>query len=200
MIGFRKLYGAVYVLENPEAERVKVGMTINKVVDRLRDVNAMWLGRKGTCQVCGGRLVIIRERVPQLVGRSRKCPGSHAPPLERESSLAEKHLLRMKNRLGELSGAELGSFTKMITTLERRVALPRHATHAVGSWRLGATFFTECAEEVELLSHTYLAEHLDEAAPIGEVFRCSVPDAIDAVWRVLDQLGLAQSARMELRA
>jgi hypothetical protein len=46
MIEFRYLHGAVYIFENAKAQRVKVGMTINNVVDRLSDVNDMWLERK----------------------------------------------------------------------------------------------------------------------------------------------------------
>jgi len=55
MVEFRYLYGAVYIFENPNAQRVKIGMTINRVNDRLRDVNDKWLSMKITCQICGGR-------------------------------------------------------------------------------------------------------------------------------------------------
>ena len=48
MVECRYLHGAVYVFENSQAQRVKVGMTINNVADRLRHVNDMWLGRKAT--------------------------------------------------------------------------------------------------------------------------------------------------------
>ena len=65
MVEFRYLHGVVYIFENSKAQRVKVGMTINNVVGRLSDVNDMWLERKVTCQICGGRLVNIEEyRVP----------------------------------------------------------------------------------------------------------------------------------------
>jgi hypothetical protein len=52
MVEFRYLHGAVYIFENTNTQRVKVGMTINNVADRLRDVNDKWLGRKVTCQIC----------------------------------------------------------------------------------------------------------------------------------------------------
>lgn len=55
MVTFRQMYGAVYILENAKAQRVKVGMTINHVADRLSDANDKWMERKGTCQICGMR-------------------------------------------------------------------------------------------------------------------------------------------------
>jgi hypothetical protein len=42
MTTFNELYGAVYILENGEAQRVKVGMTINDIEGRLEDINYMW--------------------------------------------------------------------------------------------------------------------------------------------------------------
>ena len=62
MVEFLYPHGVIYVFENSDAQRVKVGMTgigVNNVGDRLRDINDMWLERKVTCQICGGRLVNI---------------------------------------------------------------------------------------------------------------------------------------------
>ena len=59
MVECRYLHQAVYIFENSKAQRVKVGMTgigVNNVVDRLRDVNDMWLERKVSCQICGKRI------------------------------------------------------------------------------------------------------------------------------------------------
>jgi hypothetical protein len=91
MVEFLYPDGAVYILENLKAQRVKVGMTsigVNDVVDRLRDVNDMWLERKVTCQICGGRLVNVGERVPQHVKSGIGCPGGNALPLEKDVALA----------------------------------------------------------------------------------------------------------------
>jgi len=197
MVAFRYLHGAVYIFENSKAQRVKVGMTINNVADRLRDVNDMWLGRKGTCQVCGGRLVSIRGRVPQHVVSGIRCPGGNTLPLEKEVALAEAHLENMRNRLSKLSANDKGSVTRKIKTLERRIGLYRHHEQAMGAWQLSTAFYTECAEQVELLSHEILGERLDEEAPFGEVFRCSASEATEAVERALSQLGLLHSARKE---
>ena len=43
------------------------GIGVNNVGDRLRDVNDMWLERKVTCQICGGRLVNIEGLVPNML-------------------------------------------------------------------------------------------------------------------------------------
>jgi hypothetical protein len=61
-------------------------------------------------------------------------------------------------------------------------------------WQFGIGFYTECAEQVELLSHEILAERLDKAAPFGEIFCCSVAEATEAVESALSRLGLIDSA------
>ncbi len=195
MIEFRYMRGAVYILENTKAQRVKVGMTINNVVDRLGHVNDMWLGRKVTCQICSGRLVNIGGHVPQHGGSGRDCQGGNALPLERDVALAESHLENMTNLLSELSGSEKGSVTRKIRTLAKRIGLYRRYERTAGVWQLGAVFYTECAERVELLSHEILAERLDREAPFGEVFCCSVSEATQAVETALSQLGLFDSAK-----
>ena len=197
MVEFRYLHGAIYIFENSKAQRVKVGMTINNVADRLSDVNDMWLERKVTCQICGGRLVNTGGHVPQHVVSGISCPGGNALPLEKDLALAESHLENMKNRLSELSGSDKGSVTRKIKTLEKRIGLYRHYDRTVGVWQFSTAFFTECAEQVELLSHEILAERLDKAAPFGEVFCCSVSEATEAVETALSQLGLLHSARKE---
>jgi hypothetical protein len=202
MVSFREMYGAVYIFENPEAERVKVGMTINHVADRLQSVNEMWLERRVTCQACGGRrLANDRGLVPQHPSSQHgsPCPGGNALPLEKDVSLAEAHLENLKDRHSELSGSERGSATRIIRNLERRVGLYRHHTPPVGAWQFRIAFLTECAEQVELLSHEILEENLDRQAPFGEVFRCSVSEATEAVETTLSQLGLLHSSRKETR-
>ena len=198
MVEFYYLHGAVYILENSKAQRVKVGMTcigVNDVVDRLRDVNDMWLERKVTCQICGGRLVNIGGLVPQHVKSGNGCPGGNALPLEKDVALAESHLENIKNRLSELSGSEKGSATRIVNTLEKRIERYRHHNRPVGKWQFRVAFHTECVEQVEWLSHKILEEHLDKLAPFGEVFCCSVSEATEAVETALSHLGLFHSAR-----
>jgi hypothetical protein len=193
-VEFRHLYGAVYILENSEAQRVKVGMTINNVAGRLSNVNDMWLERKVSCQICGGRLVNMGGQVPKHVVSGIGCLGGNALPLEKEIALAQSHLGKLKDRHGELSGSEKGSVTKKIKTPEKRIELYRHYERPVGVWQLSIGFYTECAEQVELLSHEILAARLDKAAPFGEVFCCSVTEATEAVDSALSRLGLLDSA------
>ncbi len=194
-----RLLGSVYIFENPNAHRVKVGMTIGStstVADRLTDVNYMWLGRKATCQICGGRrLVNIKGLIPQHVG----CPGGNELPLEKDVTLAESYLENLKNRLNELSGSEKGSATRIVNNLEKRIEKYRHYNQPVGEWQFRVVFYTKCAEQVELLSHKILEKHLDKLAPFGEVFCCSVSVATEAVETVLGQLGLLHSARKETK-
>ena len=99
MVEFLNLHGAVYIFENSKVQRVKFGMTIINVADRLNDVNDMWLERKVTCQICGGRLVNIKGYVPLHVVIGIGCPGGIKLPLEEDVSLAESHLENLKNSL-----------------------------------------------------------------------------------------------------
>ena len=198
MVEFLYLHGAVYIFENSKTQRVKVGMTnigVNDVVDRLRDVNDMWLERKVTCQICGGRLVNVGERVPQHVKSGRGCPGGNVLPLEKDVALAESHLENLKNRLSELSGSEKGSATRLVNTLEKRIERYRHHSRPVGEWQFRVAFYTEGVAEVELRAHKILEKQLDRLAPFGEVFCCSVSEATEAVEKALTQLGLLHSAR-----
>jgi hypothetical protein len=103
----------------------------------------------------------------------------------------------LRLRAGEASGIQKGSMVRQINTLEARIRLRRQHSRAVGKWKLGTVYYTECAEQVELLSHEYLADYLDRVAPFGEVFSCSMPEAREAVERALNKLGLLHLARRE---
>jgi len=200
MVEFRYLYGAVYILVNSKAQRVKVGMTINNVTDRLISFNDMWLNRKVTCQICGERRLVNKKgHIPHHVVSGNGCPGGNALPLEKDATLAESYLEYMKNHQSKLSGNEKGSATRIVNNLEKRIEKYRHYNRIMGEWQLGVVFYTKCAEQVELLSHKILEEHLDKQAPFGEVFCCSLSVATEAVESVLSQLGLLHSARKELK-
>lgn len=198
MIEFLYPHGVIYVFENPDAQRVKVGMTgigANNVGDRLRAINDMWLERKVTCQICGGRLVGVGGVVPEHVKSGNRCSGGRALPLEKDAALANAHLQNVRSRLNELVGSEKGSATRIASTLEKRLERYRNRNRQVGTWQFRIAYFTEGVAEVESLSHNMLAEHLDKLAPFGEVFCCSVSEATTAVEAALAQLGLLHSAR-----
>lgn len=199
MTAFR-YHGAVYIFENPEAQRVKVGMTsigVNDVVERLSDVNDMWLQRKITCQICGKHTVNVGGSVPHHVVSGIRCAGGNALPLEKDVSIAESHLEMLKSRFSELSGAEKASVTRKIRTLEMRIEKFRHYNRPMGEWQFRVAFYTEGVAEVEILSHRILAGRLDRTAPFGEVFCCSGSEATEAVEKALSELGLSHSVRKE---
>lgn len=195
MTTFRQMYGAVYVLENLKAQRVKVGMTINSVAVRLNDANDKWAERKGTCQICGGRLVLAGGRIPKHVLSGINCDGGNYLPLESDVSLSEAFVEALRLQQKALSGSEKNSVSRKIKTLERRICQYRNHRRHTGSWRIHTVYYTECAEQVELLSHELLGEFLDVSAPFGEVFSCPVSVATDAIEIVLNRLGLLKSAR-----
>jgi hypothetical protein len=116
--------GIVYVFENSQVKRVKVGMTgigVNSVSDRLRDGNDMWLERKVTCQICGGRLVNVGGFVPNHVAVAKNCLGGAAPPLERDVGLAASYLESMRSRSIELHGTERGSIVRRLELWKREL-------------------------------------------------------------------------------
>ncbi len=201
MIEYSYLHGAVYIFENSKAQRVKVGLTTNthRIVDRLNDVNDMWLERKVKCQICGTRIVRFGFIIPAHVVSGRECPGGNELPLEQDVSLAESHLRQLKKRAHGLAGTEKGSVTRKINTLEKRIELYRNHQWHIGRWQFSIAYITKGAEQVESLTHEILAEHLDNGAPIGEVFCCSVSEATEAIESALRNLGLSHSARKETK-
>jgi len=198
MVVYRDGFATVYILENAEAGLVKVGITVNDAADRLRALTDLWLGRYGTCQVCGVRLLLQRSCLPEHRKTGSRCAGSRELPLEQDSSVAEWYLRVLHERLSTLSGVERGSVTRMIKRLEKVVALPRHSESTIGSWILRYEVFTARPSEVESQSHSSLARRLEESAPHGEVFRCDFEEALAAVERALDELGVAQTSEPKL--
>ncbi|KKJ78185.1 hypothetical protein WH95_02255 [Kiloniella litopenaei] len=192
---FRYLNGAVYILENSEAKRVKIGMTISKVEDRLNDVNDIWQERKVTCQICGGRLVNFMGLLPSHIVSGKSCAGGNKLPLEKDIEHAVSYKNSLMGRLPELNGSEKGSVTRMINTLEKRINKYRHYSPLPGFWKFRFAYYTKAAEQVELLSHQYLEDYLDRLAPIGEVFSCDVSTATEAVEKALYKLGLFELSK-----
>lgn len=200
MMQFRYMYGTVYIFENKKAQRVKVGMTTNDVTERLRNINDMWLERKATCQVCGGRRLVDKKGViPKHMTNGKYCLGSEVLPLEKDISLANKYLNELRAKQLHLKGSEKGSLTRIIKNLEKRIYLYENHAPPLGIWRLGTVYWTEKAEEVELMSHKLLNQYLDNQALFGEVFCCTVEQAEDAVESVLKELDLLDSAKKESR-
>lgn len=210
MVESRLHQGAVYIFENAKARRVKVGVTgatINYVLGRLRDVDIKWSSKKATCQVCGAPRLASKDGLmpqhaglmPQFVDSRRICLGANELPLEKDVRIAESHLERLKQALHKLSGSEKGSVARQTKTLEKRIELYRDYQQPEGIWQFSTAFYTDCAGQVELLTHEILAKHLDRQAPFGEVFCCSVSEATAAVESALNQLGLLNSARKEIR-
>lgn len=210
MVVSRLQLGAVYILENAKARRVKVGVTganINSVLGRLKDADIKWSGKKATCQVCGARRLASKDGlmpqhpgfIPQFVDSRRICLGANELPLEKDVRIAESHLERQKQALHKLSGSEKGSVARQTKTLEKRIELYRDYQQPEGIWQFSTAFYTDCAGQVELLSHEILSEHLDKQAPLGEVFCCSLSEAMAAVESALSQLELLDAVRKETR-
>lgn len=61
-------------------------------------------------------------------------------------------------------------------------------------WKYKQAYKTKNYQEVEKLSHKYLKDYIDKDAPIGEVFKCSVEEAIEVVEDALRDLGLFDEA------
>ncbi|MBC8494325.1 MAG: hypothetical protein ISR70_03750 [Candidatus Thioglobus sp.] len=196
------MHGAVYIFENIKAQRIKIGMTINstsKIKDRLKDVNNIWTGYKGMCQICGTRRFINeKELMPKHMVNGKNCTGENSLPIERDTTLSESHLAEIKEFYCSLSGSEKGSLTRIINNLENRIKKYRKKIIPIGTWTLSVVYYTDCAEEVELLSHKLLNKRLDRGAPLGEIFNCSVSTASLTVETVLKQQGLLDMASKKI--
>jgi hypothetical protein len=198
----------VYILENKVAQRVKVGTTNNTTQERLRAIRANWHGLSATCQVCGTRrditgsarfnhedchMSVVMPKHPSNGTHAThpdsffKCLGSGALPLELDTSLAEKYLSDLKTNHLSLSGTEKSSSTKMINTLEARIARYKALGRSEGDWVI-ARAFRGSGENVERLAHEILKDTLDTDALIGEVFKCSVAEAVSAVEEAIGRL------------
>ena len=201
----------VYILENKVAQRVKVGTTNNTTQERLRAIRANWHGLSATCQVCGTRrditgsarfnhedchMSVVMPKHPSNGTHAThpdsrfKCLGSGAPPLELDTSLAETYLSDLKTNHSSLSGTEKSSNTKMINTLEARIDRYKALERPEGDWVI-VHEFKQSGENVERLAHEILKDTLDTDAPIGEVFKCSVAEAVDAVEEAIRRRGLS---------
>lgn len=199
MTEIRHQYGMVYILENVEAKRVKVGVTTSSVENRRIDVNQMWLGTKGTCQLCGGRINVNRQRqIPRHVKSGIVCSGSNLLPLEKDNFLAKSYLEELKIKHRQLSGTDLESSTRMINTLESRIKRFESIGERVGIWRINTVYYTDFAEEVERGSHQLLASYLDVNMQFGEVFSCSIEYARKAVETILEQKGISNKVKKEI--
>ena len=200
MLAFRDMFGAVYILVNRAAKRIKIGMTINDVTGRLNDVNDKWMGFKGACQICGTRRVSGPAKVmPRHRVSGKYCPGGGHPPIEFDTALAEEFKEKLEREVGQLSGISKSSHVRRISGLERRIALHDSFVPPLGRWEIAVIFHTKRAEHIELTSHKVLSECLDQSAPIGEVFSCSVSKATRVVESVLEDCGLLEAARKEVR-
>ena len=109
---------AVYIFENKKAKMVKVGMShlwTTSVKDRLIDLNNQWSGKKVTCQICGyKRFIGARGLINNHVVSGRSCPGGNEPPLEKNTSLAQKYLHNLKVEKRSACGNEKASIVSKI--------------------------------------------------------------------------------------
>ncbi len=189
----------VYILENPTSSRIKVGYTTGDPESRLVDVNDKWLSKKATCQVCGCRRKITRERLfPSHAFSGKLCTGSNALPLEKDTALAKSYLDVLTSRVGSLSGKEKGSTTRRIKSIEKRLHIFENYVQPKGLWYINTLYRTNSAEAVEQLSHERLSMFLDQSAPFGEVFCCDILTARKAIEDVLGVMGLSNSAKKEI--
>lgn len=185
--------GTVYVYANPEAERVKVGVSCG-LGDRLLALNDLWTGRNVTCQVCGGRYGNMGRRIRPHRAAGEQCPGGRALPMERDVALAERTLGELKAELSESSGPRRGSLTRRTNTLAARIERFRGYVWPPGLWHSHTEFRTEQFEDVEKRAHKILGDYLDRDAPLGEIFACSPDEAVQAVEASLRELGILDTA------
>jgi hypothetical protein len=178
---------------------VKVGITSDRLINRLNDLNDIWSGRKVICQICGGRLVNVRGKIPLHVVCGIKCPGSNAFPIEKSNFLAKIYLNKMRDEIKELSGSEKCSAVRRINNLTKRIEIFQKSSLLLGTWQLSVVYYTKSADKVEKMAHEILSEYLDKDSPIGEIFSCSVSEACKAVEIALQKFELMSSTIKKYR-
>lgn len=178
----------VYILENKEAQRIKVGATLNHPDSRLIDIARMWRAAKGRCQVCLCWRMLNKGLMPKHVLSGKYCFGSGQLPFERSTQLAEEQLSNLQEQLLFLKGVDLSYATKRIKNLKKILQNYKDVPVRSGKWELRSSFQTESAYLVEAIVHGRLEAHLDKKSPFGEVFLCSAEEAISVIEEVLHAL------------
>ncbi|WP_353431423.1 hypothetical protein [Polynucleobacter sp. MWH-UH23A] len=178
----------IYILENQDAQRIKIGATHNHPNDRLLDINRMWQAVKGRCQICLSWRMLVNGRMPKHVLSMNHCAGSGEPPLEYSTKLAEKQTIDLQGQLPWLSGSDLRSASKRIKNLKKILQTYKENPIRIGGWQLRASFPIDSAYQIEELVHKALAVHLDKEAPFGEVFSCSAEEAISTIEETISQM------------
>lgn len=171
----------VYILENYDAKRIKIGATLNHPEDRLLDINRMWKAIKGRCQICLSWRMLSDGRMPNHVLAMNHCPGSGEPPLEFSTKLANEQLIDLQGRSPWLSGSDLNHATKRIKNLEKILHNYNENSTRLGSWEIRAAFKIDFAYIIEGIIHQELAAYLDKTAPFGEVFNYPAENAIESI-------------------
>ena len=178
----------VYILENKDAQRVKVGATFNHPDDRLLDVSRKWSGVRARCQIClNWRLVKSDGRMPEHVLSGNYCPGSNALPFEKDTGLAKLELQSLEGQIEELNGHKKNSAIRRIKNLRKVIDSYTNTPKQIGTWQLLASYSLNEAYQVEAIAHEMLLTYLDRDAPIGEVFNCLPEQAIAAVEAAIAQ-------------
>ena len=98
---------AVYIFENVEAQRVKVGMTINQPADRLRSINDMWTQLNNLCQI------VAHQLNPSLsIEALDKISGCYALQKTYQfDEFSQRHITLVMNNLLEQSQNDSGDET-----------------------------------------------------------------------------------------
>lgn len=189
--------GKVYILANPQANRVKVGMTVNKVEDRLEAVNGMWHIRRGTCQVCGAHRYTVKRKIAKHVQSGIQCLGGNELPFEVDTAVARKHRDTLKQKYDLATGTVRGSIKKQINNLDKKIQLFTDYCPPKGTFQISAIFHTNACESVEKEAHKQLDDYLDRASNFGEVFSCSVEKAVEAVEQATIKLKVSDKVKKE---
>lgn len=178
--------GKIYILENTEAQRVKVGCTTNNPVLRVEDMNDLWSGRRGICQVCGARRLVGPDNLMPKHGIGiDDCFGVGFLPIALDTEIAEAHLRDLEQEIRLSTGAAKGSATRQANKLRERIGMYKNKGKLVGIWKLVDSYDALEIEEIEKRVHELLSHHLDLSAPFGEIFRCSPDEAKEAIEEVL---------------
>jgi hypothetical protein len=187
MSGASPIYGHdgwLYILENTMVGLVKIGATINSPHDRLLDINRMWLGEKGLCQICNcWRVLKDKRRMPPHVLGGMPCGGSNHLPLHIDTKHAEQEVANLQNQLLTGSSDKI-PIVKKLNGLKKRIEFFK-TFKAEGEWTLFATWKIANAYYCEEMVHSKLEGFKYDLVPFGEVFKYPSENARQLVTEVI---------------
>jgi len=110
---------------------------MNNPALKVEDMNNLWSGRKGICQVCGSRRMVGPDNLlPKHRSGIDNCFGVGFLPVALDTQIAEAHLRDLEQEIKLGTGVEKASAVRKAKKLRERIGLYKNRDRLVGTWKL----------------------------------------------------------------